>query len=77
MPFYLIPFRKKWLPSETRLVLEAFGKYLTSEKLPGKKECQLFLKRNKNVLGDRKWQNIKDFVRNHKVSVERKSKKKK
>ena len=66
--------KTKWTKEESDLVLNAFHKYLTTDRLPGKKECLMLITKNKE-LRNRSWTNVKDFVRNHKTSLRRKKKK--
>ena len=62
-----------WTRAESNLVLDKFHHYVTSDKLPGKKECQKLLDENNEIFQrGRKWSNLKDFVKNRKTTLKRK-----
>lgn len=64
-----------WTTIEKKAVFERFGENITSGKLPGKDECLEFLEENKDIIKDRAWDHVKDFVRNvHKKSINEKIK---
>ena len=48
-------------------VFKEFNKYLVGNQLPGKGECEKFIRDNP-VCSNRTWNNVKDFIRNHKRS---------
>ena len=64
----------KWSMEETDVVKKKFEKFLHLKRLPGKSECENLIKQNE-VLKNRTWRNIKDFVRNQTVALERSMKK--
>lgn len=57
-----------------KVVFDAFQVYISGPQLPGKHECEKLIK-DFPVLSGRTWTKVKDFVKNHKVSMERKRKK--
>lgn len=66
--------RRKWSPEQSELVLRAFHKHVIGNSLPGKVECLTLLSKNPCLRG-REWKNLKDFVRNHKVTIARQKRK--
>ena len=66
--------RRKWSPREVKLVLDHFNEHVVGSTLPGKSECLKFLSKNSEIK-NRTWTMIKDFIRNHKVSIDRKKSK--
>ena len=55
-----------WTEEEKRAVEHSLGGYLVSAKLPGKAAC-MEAKRNAPVLSQRPWQQIKFYIKNHKL----------
>ena len=55
--------RTPWTDEQRQFVRLTFRKYIHGEGLPGKVECSQVIQAN-SFLANRKWQNIKDFVRN-------------
>lgn len=58
--------RKGWETVEIDAVTTYFHKFIIGKGLPGKRECEAFLKTNVTILKERTWRNIKDFIRNFK-----------
>jgi hypothetical protein len=63
--------KQPWTSSEKKIVHEYFAKHIQNNKLPGKKECVSFIQLNKGINQDRKWSNIKDYVRNYLVNLKK------
>ena len=62
--------RKSWSNQEIELVLKQLHSFVVSDQLPGKTVCTELIKNN-SILSHRKWQNIKDFIRNYKIKAKR------
>ena len=62
--------KRNWSEEEIKLVLQAFHKHVVGATLPGKSEC-MHLVSNNNILRNRTWTMVKDFLRNHKNKIAR------
>lgn len=56
--------RNPWSVGEKTVTIKYFSQYLHMKILPGKKEIEIFLEKNSDLLVKRKWSNIKDFLYN-------------
>ncbi|XP_062608302.1 uncharacterized protein LOC134270140 [Saccostrea cucullata] len=65
--------RVPWSIPEKKVVLNHFKKTILLGRLPGKKDIEDLIKADKkSILTNRSWKNIKDFIRNHMTSINRK-----
>lgn len=60
--------KQPWTQKESKIVLDSMHEFLVGNKLPGKNLCETLIKKNE-CLHKRKWTNVKDFVRNHKLKL--------
>ena len=56
---------KPWSKDEKRIVHEYFSKHIDNDILPKKDECLSFMDSYKEIVKDRTWTTIKDYVRNY------------
>ncbi|KAJ8958082.1 hypothetical protein NQ314_006451 [Rhamnusium bicolor] len=54
--------KRKWTTEEAKIVSNEFKDFLLMKKLPGKKDIEEFMNKNKEILQNRTWKNIKDFL---------------
>ena len=62
--------KKAWSKEEIEIVLKAFHTHVVGSSLPGKNECLQLITKLACLRG-RKWTNLKDYIRNHKVTIAR------
>lgn len=56
--------RRTWTNDEKIIVMKCLGNYIRKQcPLPGKQQCEDLIKSNP-VMNGRRWQNVKDFIRN-------------
>lgn len=56
--------RNPWSFEEKNVTHTYFKEHLRMRILPGKKEIDIFLEKNSDLIGNRKWNNVKDFLYN-------------
>ena len=55
---------KQWSKDEKKIVHDYFSEHIDKDILPKKDECLRFMDSYKEIIKDRKWTTIKDYVRN-------------
>ena len=56
---------KVWTDDERRIMEKRFEDCFKAHKTPGKNRCEDLMAEHPNLFIDRKWENLKDYVRNH------------
>ncbi len=64
--------RRQWSDAESMAVKKHLGKYLAERRVPGKEDCLRTIKAEKALRG-RSWRNVKDYVYNKIVTLNRRS----
>nr|XP_023651943.1 uncharacterized protein LOC111835652 [Paramormyrops kingsleyae] len=67
--------RKKWTQDEVKAVEDKLMDYITSGRVPGKRQCEECIRSAPEALRDRTWEAIKFYVKNRIVALQRESKK--
>jgi hypothetical protein len=63
---------RKWSKAEQEAVERQMGVFLRAFKLPGMQDCTSCLSKETILVG-RSWRNVKDYVRNRIVALQRKA----
>ena len=66
--------KKPWTTVEKKAVHEYFSEHFRDNRLAKKNECDKFIELNKNILQDREWGNVRDYVRNFNTAKKKRTK---
>lgn len=69
--------RKKWSPTEVKAVENMFMDWISSSRVPGKKDCMECIKSAPEALKSRSWEAIKFYVKNRITAYQRECDKRK
>lgn len=67
-----VKVKKPWSEEERKAVHKHLGNFMTERRVPGKEDCTQTIKAEK-TLGQRSWKDVKNFVYNTIVTLNRRS----